>query len=103
MKYIITEDQYDRIFDRYSLTWVKRRYELVKDSLKETFELMKSSICRIDDYERFEKEFVHVMMEGLHPYFYYDEVFNYNDTFEVLSDLFYVECTEFYFKGRERC
>ena len=103
MKYIITEEQYDKIFNRYSLSWVKRRYDLVKESLKEACELMEYSICRIDDYERFEKEFFHVMMDNLHPYFYEDENFNYNDVFEVLRDLYYVECTEFYFKGREKC
>jgi hypothetical protein len=103
MKYIITEEQYDRVFNQHSLKWVRRRYDLVKKSLKETFDLMVYSICRIDDYESFEKEFFHVMMDNLHEHFYDDEIFEYNDVFEVLRDLFYVECTEFYFKGREKC
>jgi len=47
------------------------------------------------------------MMDCLHPYFYDDENFThleYDMMCEVvLRDLFYVECTEFYFKGREKC
>ena len=47
MKYIITEVQYDRLVNQYSLTWVRRRYDLVRESLIETYDLMKSSICSI--------------------------------------------------------
>jgi len=103
MKYIITEVQYDRLLNQYSLIWVRRRYDLVRESLIETYDLMKSSICRIDDYESFEKEFFHVMMECLHHHYYVDEVFDYGSVLEILTDLFYVECTEFYFKGRSKC
>lgn len=103
MKYIITEEQYERVFNQYSLKWVRRRYDLVKESLKESFQLMEYAICRIDDYETFEKEFFHMMMDNLLEHFNEDESFDYNDVYEVLMDLFYVECTEFYFKGREKC
>jgi hypothetical protein len=103
MRYIITEEQYDRLLNHNSLMWVKRRYDLVKEGLEESFDLMKSYICEIDEYERFEKEFFHVMMDCLHHHYYEIEDFNYYGMFEVLRDLFYVECTEFYFEGREKC
>jgi hypothetical protein len=103
MKYIITEEQYDRVLNHRSVFWVKRRYNLVKESLRDTMKLMRSSVCRINDYETFEKEFFHTMMDDLHPHFYEDEDLVYNDLFFVLRDLFYVECTEFYFSVREMC
>ena len=46
---------------------------MVKEELKETFELMESDICRIDDYEKFEQKFFTVLMDGIHPYFYDDK------------------------------
>ena len=45
-------------------------------------------------------------MDGLHPYFYDDENISnieYDGMYNILKDYFYVECTEFYFKGREKC
>jgi hypothetical protein len=106
MKIIITEEQYDKIISKKSLFWIKRRIDLVKDALKETFELMEDDICQIDDYDWFEKKFFSVLMDGLHPYFYDDESFDhaeYDAMYNTLQDLYYVECTEFYFDGRERC
>jgi hypothetical protein len=106
MKYIITEEQYNKVISQKSLFWIKRRYDLVKAALKETFEMMYTDVCRIDDYEKFELKFFSVMMDELHPYFYDDENFNYSDydaMRNILQDLFYVECTEFYFNGRELC
>ena len=107
MKIIITEEQYDRVVNNTVLFWIKRRYDLVEKALRETLKLMKFDICRIDDYEKFEKKFFTVMMDCLHPQFYDDESFThleYDMMCEVvLKDLFYVDCTEFYFEGRERC
>jgi hypothetical protein len=107
MKYIITEEQYDRVVNKNVLFWIKRRYDLVEKALKETYKLTKFDICRIDDYEKFEKKFFTVMMDCLHPFFYDDESFThleYDMMCEVvLKDLFYVECTEFYFAGRRKC
>ena len=106
MKIIITEEQYDRVINQKSLFWIKRRLTLVKEELKETFELMEFDICRIDDYEKFEKKFFSVLMDGLYPYFYDDEDFShieYDEMYDLLKDYFYVECTEFYFAGREKC
>ena len=107
MKYIITEEQYDRVVNKNVLFWIKRRYDLVKKALRETYDLMKFDICRIDDYEKFEKMFFTVMMDCLHPHFYDDENFTHLEydmmSEVVLKDLFYVECTEFYFAGRRKC
>lgn len=106
MKYIITEVQYDRVINQPTLFWIKRRYDLVEACLKETFELTEFDICRIDDYKKFEKKFYSVFMDCLHPYYYDDDNFSYAEydtMYEVLQDLFYVECTEFYFAGREKC
>lgn len=69
MKYIITEEQYNNNANQYILFWIKKRYDLVLGELKETFELMEFDICRIDDYEKFEKKFFSVFMDNLHPYF----------------------------------
>jgi hypothetical protein len=106
MRYTITEEQYKRVMNQKSLFWIKRRIDSVKEALKETFELMEFDICRIDDYEKFEKKFFTVLMDGLHPYFYDDENIGdveYDAMYDLLMDTYYVECTEFYFKGREKC
>ena len=106
MRYIVTEEQYDKVIHKTIVFWIKRRYDLVLKELRETKEIMYDDICRIDDYESFERKFFSVLMDCLHPYWYDDESFNhtkYNDMYEVLNDLFYVDCTEFYFDGREKC
>lgn len=107
MKYIITEEQYDKLPENEkALFWIKRRYDLVLGELKETFDLMEFDICRIDNYDKFENKFFSVLMDGLHPYFYDDpnvDNLTYDAMLNILKDLFYVECTEFYFAGREKC
>lgn len=60
-------------------------------------------ICRFDNYEDFESLFFSVFMNGLHPYYYDIKGFDYEGVRNMLIDLFYVECTEFYFAGREKC
>jgi hypothetical protein len=102
MKIIITEEQYDRVVNTESRNWIRRRFNLVEEELKDTYQLMKDDICRLD-YEDFEYRFFSVLMDGLHPYFYDIEGFDYRGVFNMLTDLFYVECTEFYFDGRRRC
>jgi hypothetical protein len=107
MKIIITEEQYYRIPENQkALYWIKRRFDSVLIALKETFEVMEFDICRIDNYEKFENKFYNVLMDNLHQYFYADEKFDhwtYDTMFNILMDLFYVECTEFYFAGRKKC
>ena len=107
MKIIISEIQYFNLPENQrALYWIKRRLNSVKESLKETFELTKFDICRIDNYDKFENKFFSVLMDCLHPEIYNDENFDhwtYDTMFNILQDLYYVECTEFYFKGREKC
>jgi hypothetical protein len=107
MKIIITEIQYSNLPENQkALFWIKRRFNSVKKALKETFELMGFDICRIDNYDKFENKFFSVLMDCLHPEFYDDENFEhwtYDTMFNILQDLYYVDCTEFYFKGRKRC
>jgi hypothetical protein len=107
MKYIITEEQYFKLPENEkALFWIKRRYDLVLGELKETFDLMEFDICRIDNYDKFENKFFSVLMDGLHPYFYDDPNIDniaYDAMLNILKDLFYVECTEFYADGREKC
>ena len=103
MKIIITEEQYDRVVNAESRNWIRRRFKLVEEELKDTYQLMKDNICRVDNYEDFEYRFFSVLMDGLHPYFYDIEGFDYKGVLNMLTDLFYVECTEFYFAGREKC
>ena len=103
MKIIISEDQRDIIIDAQSRNWVRRNYDLVKQKLDETFEYTSDMICRVDNYEDFEYRFFSVLMDGLHPYFYDIEDFDYKGVLNMLTDLFYVECTEFYFAERQKC
>ena len=106
MKIIISEDQHDRVVSTQSRNWVRRNYEFVKEGLKDTFNLTKDDICRYDNYEDFEYYFFSVLMDCLHQYYMDIENHNYHIYLGIepeLIDLFYVECTEFYFAGRERC
>ena len=106
MKYIVREEQLSNNIKPYILSWLKRRTDLVKASLKETLEYMEFDICRVDDYEKFEKKFFSVFMDCLHPYYYDNFIFGeeaYDIMYDILQDLYYVECTEFYFAGREKC
>jgi len=103
MKIIITEEQYDRVVNRNAILWIKRRFSLVEKELMETYDFTEDMICRNDTYEDFEYRFFSVLMDGLHPYFYDEENFDYEGLFNELIDLFYVECTEFYFAGRKKC
>lgn len=107
MKYIITEEQFDRVLNGPILSWLKRRTELVEASLKETLEYMEFDICRIDDYEKFEDKFFSVFMDCLHPFYYDNFIFGGDESYDlmtnILRDLYYVDCTEFYFAGREKC
>lgn len=103
MKIKITEEQYDRVVNYQCRNWIRRRFNLIKKELQETFDITSDMICRVDVYEDFKYRFFSVLMDGLHPYFYDIEDFNYNGVFNMLMDVFYVECTEFYFDGREKC
>ena len=101
MKILITEEQYEMLFNPEF--WVRRNYSHVENELNDTMSFTSDEICRYDTYEEFEYYFFSVFMDGLHPYYY--DVFNldYLGLRSTLTDMFYVECTEFYFEGKELC
>ena len=101
MRFIITEEQYARMFN--SKLWLRRNYDLVKQELNSTMDFTQDGICRRDTYEDFEYYFFAVLMDCLHPYYWDIENNIYLGIQPELIDLFYVECTEFYFAGREKC
>jgi len=103
MRFIITEEQHNRVINNPSRMWVLRRYDLVKVQLDLAFRLTRDNVCRYNTYEDFEYYFFSVLMDCLHPFFYEEYDFNYKAVQEFLTDLFYVECTEFYYKIKERC
>jgi len=107
MKYVITEEQYSKLPEsQKALYWLKRRYSLVLDALKETFELMEFDICRIGNFRKFENKFFTVFMDCLHPHFYENENIDhgtYDAMFNIIKDLFHDEFSDFYFNGRKDC
>ena len=100
MKILITEEQYEMLFNPEF--WLRRNYSHVENELKETMSDTSYKICRYDTYEEFESYFFSSFMDGLHPYYY--DVFNldYLGLQSTLTDMFYVECTEFDFKYYSR-
>lgn len=86
-----------------SKLWLRRNYDLVKQELEATMDFTRDRICDKDEFENFEYYFFSVFMDCLHPYYYEETNFNYKEFQSTLTDMFYVECTEFYFNGREKC
>jgi hypothetical protein len=101
MKYIITEDQYDRIVNSSNRFWILRRYKLVRKSFMQTLKYMNP--CHYESFEQYEPLFYHNLMEGLHESYYLIDGFDYNGVFEELKDLFYVDLTEEYFRRKKNC
>ena len=91
MKIIITESQYGRI-------WLLRRYKLVENSFEEAFNTINP--CKFKSFDDYERRFVHLMMEELHPEYYFIDDFDYEGTKSELKDMFYVELTEMYYERR---
>jgi hypothetical protein len=89
MKIIITESQNNRL-------WLLRRYELVKESFDETVNFM--DVCTYDSFEHYERRFMFLMMDELHPEYYLMDNFDYDGIMSELKDLFYVELTELYYE-----
>ena len=95
MKIIITESQYNRI-------WLLRRYKLVRDSFDEILMYIKNP-CVYDSFEHYERTFVDLMLDELHPEYYLIDNFDYEGMISELKDMFYVEVTEHYFDKKEKC
>jgi|688.fasta_scaffold661738_1 hypothetical protein len=101
MKYIITEDQYERIAYSPNRLWILRRYDMIKKSFMETLKWVDP--CRFDSIERYEAEFYHSLMDDIHESYYLIDGFDYNGVIEELKDLFYVDLTEDYFLRKKNC
>jgi len=100
MKIIITESQYKRLTDP-NYIWVLRRYKKVKDAFDETVNFM--DVCTYDSFEHYERRFMFLMMDELHPEYYLMDNFDYEGIKEVLVDLFYTDITEHYYDAKEKC
>jgi hypothetical protein len=94
MKYIITESQNNRL-------WLLRRYDLVLHELKESIEGLDP--CRFADFDDYEHRLTQYIMDGLHHEFYLMDNFDYEGMRNILKDLFYVDITEAYHSGKEKC
>jgi hypothetical protein len=101
MKYIITEDQYNRVVNSPNRLWILRRFNLFRNALKRT--LRDLDPCRFDDFNEYETVFYIYLMDDLHPEYYLIEDFDYDGIVEELKDLFYVDVTEAYHDGRKKC
>jgi hypothetical protein len=101
MKYIITEDQYDRLVNSSNRLWILRRYKLVRNAFTESLKLVEP--CMYDSFERYEAGFYHSLMEDIHESYYLIDGFDYLGVFEELKDLFYVDLTEEYFRRKKNC
>ncbi len=89
MRIIITEAQNNR-------WWLLRRYKLVENSFEETLDTI--TPCKFKSFDEYERRFVDVMMDGLHPEYYLMDDFDYEGTMSELKDMFYVELTEIYYE-----
>jgi len=89
MKIIITESQNNRL-------WLLRRYKLVEDSFEETLDTINP--CKFKSFDEYERRFVDVMMDELHPEYYLIDNFDYDGIISELKDMFYVELTELYYE-----
>jgi len=98
MKYIITESQHKLLQNRQ---WALRRYDLVLNELKESIEVLDP--CRFADFDDYEHRLTQYMMDGLHPLFYLTDDFDYEGMRNLFKDMFYVDITEAYYSGKEKC
>ena len=101
MKYIITEDQYNRVVYSHNRLWILRRFNLFRNALKRT--LIDLDPCRFDDFNEYETVFYIYLMDDLHPEYYLIDDFDYDGMIEELKDIFYVDVTESYHDGRKKC
>lgn len=101
MKILITEEQYEMLFNPEF--WIRRNYSHVENELNDTMSFTSDEICRYDTYEEFEYYFFSVLMDKFISGYYIVENIDYLGLESTLTDMFYVECTEFYFEGKKLC
>jgi hypothetical protein len=59
--------------------------------------------CKYDSFERYETEFYYSLMDDIHESYYLIDDFDYNGVMDEISQMFYVDLTEEYFKRRRAC
>ena len=101
MKIIITEKQYDRVAKSPSRLWILRNLPIVEDGLVETINDVNP--CRFETFDKYESYFFAVLMDVLHPHYYDIDNFDYDGVESELKDMFYVDTTEAYSDGKEKC
>jgi hypothetical protein len=70
---------------------------LVRDSFDEILMYIKNP-CVYDSFEHYERTFVDLMLDELHPEYYLIDNFDYEGIVSELKDMFYVELTELYYE-----
>lgn len=69
MKYLVTEDQLNRVSSDGTRLWIRRNFDLVEKAFYETQHSAKSP-CDYDKFEDYLKLFITYMIDDLHPSFY---------------------------------
>jgi hypothetical protein len=101
MKYIITEDQYDRIVQSPNRLWILRRYNLIMIA----FLVTKNEVnpCRFTNFQKYDTYFYNVLMDGLHQEYYLIDDFDYAGVVKELEELFYDELIDEYRNKIRNC
>lgn len=101
MKYIITEDQYDRIVQSPNRLWILRRYNLIRI----VFLVTKNEVnpCKFANFQKYDTYFYNFLMDGLHPEYYLIDNFDYDGVVKELEELFYDEIIDEYRNKIRNC
>ena len=97
MKYLITEDQYDRIVQSPNKLWILRRYNLIRDAFLDT--MFDVSPFKFDTFEKYETYIYNVLMDNLHQEYYLIDNFDYSGVVKELEELFYDEIFNTYHRN----
>jgi hypothetical protein len=100
MKIIITEDQYNKL-QNPNRTWLIRRFHIIKDDFNDSIDEIDP--CSFETFDDYEFMLFNYLMDKFYPYFYDIENFDYGGIMDELKDMFYVDTTETYYSGIEKC
>ncbi len=104
MKYIITEEQYERVVDNLSRLWILRRYPLIKDLFFETLKSLDP--CIFDSFEEYERVFYRIVTYSIDERYHLIRDLNFTgvlDVVEELKNMFDDDLTEHYHLHKEHC
>jgi cell wall assembly regulator SMI1 len=59
--------------------------------------------CILESFERYETEFYHTLMDNIHESYYLIDGFDYEGVMDEISQMFYVDLTEYYFNAKRAC